>query len=144
MTLNDYLSLFPGASREKPRFMALAQAVLSQVMDLQPLIDQLQSGFSVDQAEGIQLDRIANAMGLSRYDIGTDVSDADFRQYVRAKLVLWSWDGTNKTVPEVLEDEGITKTLTDNMDSTVGISAAGSAPPGDVFPVPAGFTAVTN
>ena len=25
MTLSDYLSLFPGASREKPRFMAPAE-----------------------------------------------------------------------------------------------------------------------
>ena len=46
MTLNDYLALFPGATRDKPRFMALAEAVLQQVIDLFPLIAQLQSGFS--------------------------------------------------------------------------------------------------
>ena len=29
MELTDYIALFPGSSREKPRFMALAEAVLS-------------------------------------------------------------------------------------------------------------------
>lgn len=38
MQLSDYLALFPSASREKSRFMALAEAVLSQVMDLQNLV----------------------------------------------------------------------------------------------------------
>ena len=34
MDINSYLSLFPGATREKPRFMALAEAVLAQAADL--------------------------------------------------------------------------------------------------------------
>ena len=34
MHLDDYLSLFPGSTREKARFMSLAGAVLQQVMDL--------------------------------------------------------------------------------------------------------------
>ncbi len=145
MTIQELLSLFPGAIREKPKFMALAGAVLEQVTDLLPLIAQLQSGFSVVYAEGKQLDQIANAIGLSRNDIGSgDASDEEFRQYIRAKLALWSWDGTNKTVPAVLADEGITKTVTDRMDLSVEISAGGDAPAGNVFPVPTGYIAVTE
>ena len=34
MTLSDYLSLFPGSSREKTRLVELASLVLQQVMDL--------------------------------------------------------------------------------------------------------------
>lgn len=143
MTIQELLSLFPGAIREKPKFMALAGAVLGQVTDLLPLIVQLQSGFSVAYAEGKQLDQIANAIGLSRNDIGSgDASDEEFRQYIRAKLAVWSWDGTNKSVPAVLSDEGITKTVTDRIDLSVEISAAGDAPAGSVFPVPVGYTAV--
>ena len=145
MTIQDLLSLFPGATREKPKFMALAGAVLGQVTDMLPLIAQLQSGFSVAYAEGKQLDQIANAIGLSRNDIGSgDASDEEFRQYIRAKLALWSWDGTNKTVPAVLADEGITKMVTDRMDLSVEISADGDAPAGNVFPVPTGYIAVTE
>ena len=50
MQLSDYLALFPSASREKSRFMALAEAVLSQVMDLQNLVAQIRAGYSVGSA----------------------------------------------------------------------------------------------
>ena len=33
MNLNTYIFLFPGVTREKPRFMALAEAVLAQAAD---------------------------------------------------------------------------------------------------------------
>ena len=120
MDLNSYISLFPGASREKPRFMALAEAVLTQVADLFPLIAQLQSGFSFALAEGKQLDQIASAIGLSRKDIGIeDMPDEEFRQHILGKLALWRWDGTNAGVERACEEAGITKTLTDQMDGTV-------------------------
>ena len=65
MNLSTYISLFPGASREKPRFMALAEAVLRQVMDLQTVIAELQSGFSLDEAQGAALDPVsARANGI--------------------------------------------------------------------------------
>ena len=66
MTLEYYLSLFPGAAREKARFMALAGAVLRQAADMIPLTAQLQSGFSFASAEGLQLDALAASVGLGR------------------------------------------------------------------------------
>ena len=72
MELNDYISMFPGATREKLRFMALAEAVLSQVSDLFPVIGQLNSGFSLDTAQGRQLDQAAAAVGLKRNDAGAN------------------------------------------------------------------------
>ena len=146
MTLNDYLALFPGATRDKPRFMALAEAILRQVTDLFPLIAQLQSGFSYETAEGVQLDQVAASMGLSRKDTaeGTGCSDEVFRQYIRAKLALWRWDGTNKGVPGVLEEALPGSTETDNVDGTVTVVPVGSLPAeaGKLFPVPAGVRAV--
>ena len=136
----DWLSLFPGVSRDKPRFMALAEAVIQQVNDFLPLIAQLQSGFSFAEAEGMQLDQVAEAVGLSRPDIGTNVSDEAFRQYLLAKLALWSWDGTNKTVPEVLGIVLPGGSQMDNRDGTVTVTTVGSLPEGKVFPVPAGIT----
>ena len=133
----DWLSLFPGASRDRPRFMALAEAVLRQAGDLANLAAQLQPGFSFARAEGRQLDQLAEAVGLSRADIGTDVPDETFRQYLLAKLALWTWDGTNKTVPEVLAAALPGSTQTDNGDGTVTVPGAMMAE--RVFPVPAGI-----
>ena len=139
--LNFYLSLFPGASREQPRFMALAEAVLRQAADLIPLTAQLQSGFSLAEAEGVQLDLLAAAVGLSRGDAGTEAPDETFRHYLLAKLVLWTWDGTNETVPEVLAAALPGSTQTDNGDGTVTVCPGGTLPAeaGKLFPVPAGI-----
>lgn len=140
----DWLSLFPGASRDRPRFMALAEAVLRQVSDLLPLIAQLQSGFSFAEAEGVQLDQIAGIVGLSRADIGTDASDEAFREYLLAKLALWTWYGTNKTVPNVLAVALPGSSQLDNREGTVTVNTESNLPPGKVFPVPAGVGIVMN
>ena len=138
----EWLSLFPGASRDRPRSMALAGAVLRQVSDLAALAAQMQAGFSFARAEGIQLDQIAAAVGLNRTDIGTDVPDETFRHYLLAKLALWTWDGTNKTVPEVLDIALPGSTQTDNGDGTVTVTGAMMAE--KVFPVPAGIKIINN
>ena len=130
MNMNDYLSLFPGASRDKPRLMALAEAVLRQAVDLMDLIAALQPGFSFAEAEGIQLDAIAEAIGLSRK---TGMTDEAFRAYALSKLKLWTWDGTNAGAAAVLPP-GVTQT--DNGDGTVTVSPAGTGK--DLLPVPAG------
>ena len=134
MELSDYLALFPGASREKPHFMALAEAVLCQVMDLVPLIASLQSGYSFASAEGVQLDAIAGAIGLQRE---AGMTDQAFRQYLLAKLLLWIWDGTNEGVPAVLP-EGVI--FSDNGNGTVSVTPSGTR--ADLLPVPVGVRAL--
>lgn len=131
--MSDYLSLFPASSRERPRFMALAEAVLRQAADLMTLAAALQPGYSFACAEGIQLDSMAEASGLKRANLGTDVPDEAFRWYVLAKLALWTWDGTNETVPAVLEAASPGSILTDNGDGTVMVNG------GSVLPIPAGI-----
>ena len=140
----EWLSLFPGASRDRPRFMALAEAVLRQASDLAALTAQMQAGFSFARAQGIQLDQIAAAIGLNRSDIGTDVPDETFRQYVLAKLALWTWDGTNKTVPEVLRIALPGSTQTDNGDGTVTITGLFPTELEKSFPIPAGIREIHN
>ena len=136
MNIEQYLGLFPGASREKPRFMALAEAVLQQVVDLMALIESIQSGFSFATAEGEQLDAIAESVGLSR-EYG--MTDKAFRAYLLQKLKLWTWDGTNVAVPAVLP-EGVTET--DNRNGTVTVIPVG--PWQDLLPVPAGVATVSS
>lgn len=138
MTLNDYLSLFSGNLRDKEKFMELAETVLAQVMDLSALVAELQSAYSVDEAQGVHLDRLAAVSGLSRNDLGTNVSDEDFRDYLKAKFKLWTWDGTNAGATMVLP-EGTTET--DNMNLTVTVDPAGSLP--GILPIPAGISIAT-
>lgn len=142
-TLNSYLSLFPSASREHPRFMALAEAILRQAADLITLAADLQPGFSLARAEGVQLDALADAMGLSRRDIPGqpdpgETEDEAFRRFILSKLALWRWDGTNETAQAVL-DALPGSTLTDNQDGTVTVSPADAA---SLLPVPAGIRPV--
>jgi len=134
LELNDYLNLFPGASREKPRFMALAEAVLQQVIDLASVIGSIRIGFSFASAEGSQLDAIANAIGLSR-EYG--MTDEAFRAYLLQKLKLWTWDGTNIAVPSILP-AGVTQT--DNMNGTVTVSPSETRQ--DLLPIPVGVRKV--
>ena len=133
MTVEEYLALFPSASREKPRFMALAEAVLSQVMDLQDLVLQIRAGYAVGLAVGQQLDAVAAAVGFRR-ESGV-MTDEAFRQYLLAKLCLWGWDGSNEGVAAALAAQpGVT--VSDNGNGTVTVSPAGTDP--ELVPVPAG------
>ena len=106
--------------------------------DLMTLAAALQPGYSFSRAEGIQLDSMAEASGLKRADLGTDVPDEAFRRYVLAKLALWTWDGTNETVPAVLEAASPGSILTDNGDGTVMVNG------GSVLPIPAGIGKTIN
>jgi len=139
MALQDYISLFPGASREKSRFIALAQAVLQQVVDLQTVVGRMQAAYSINNAVGAQLDELAGAVGIQRSDVGPSVSDADFRQFILAKLALWRWDGTNGTAQATLSITLPGKTETDNQNGTVTVSPAGRK---DLIPVSAGIRVV--
>ena len=142
MEIINYLSLFPGFSREKLRFMALAEAVLRQGTDLQAVVEEIPAAFSFTLATGAQLDLLAESVGLKRADTsdGINCTDADFRQFLLAKLALWGWDGTNEGVPAVMEAGLPGNTETDNGNGTVTVSPGTGLPAevGKMAPVPAG------
>ncbi len=136
MNLAFYLALFPASSREKPRFSALAEAVLRQVVDLIALVPSLASGFSFASAVGGQLDLLGVSVSVLRQE---GWSDETYRAVLLKKLKLDTWDGTNETSFDFL-DEG--ETLIDNCNGTV--SAVTSLPlhANEVLPVPIGVKTV--
>ena len=142
MESGDYISLFPGATREKQRFMALAIAVLQQVTDLQAVVAQINEAFAPSSAEGMQLEALAASLGLSRLDTsdGAVVTDEVFRDFVLKKLIRWSWDGTNGSVPDIVTKLQPGAVETDNQNGTVTVTGASGlpAPAKDLFPISAG------
>ena len=146
MESGDYISLFPGATREKQRFMALAIAVLQQVTELQAVVAQINEAFAPSSAEGMQLEALAASLGLSRLDTsdGASVTDEIFRDFIQKKLIRWSWDGTNGSVPGIVTKIQPGAVETDNQNGTVMVTGASGlpAPVKEFFPVTAGVRVV--
>lgn len=138
MTLNDYMNLFPAYSREKPRFSALAEAILRQVTDLIALVPFLASGFSFDSAVGSQLDLLGASVSVPRQEGWTDEA---YRAVLLKKLKLDTWDGTNETSFDFLDDG---ETLIDNCNGTVTATTSLPLPANEVLPVPIGVAAVSG
>ena len=132
MMINDYMNLFPAFSREMLRFSALAEAILRQAADLMALVPQLASGFSFSSAEGEQLDAIGESVSVPRQS-GWD--DETYRNVLLRKLKLNTWDGSNETSFDYLE-EG--ETFCDNGDGTVTVQTPAPLPADGLLPVPMG------
>ena len=132
-TLSSLMGLFTPAVRELPRFSALAEAVLKQASDLAACAEALPEAFSLQSAEGVQLDLLAAPSGLER---PRGMTDEAFRNLLKAKLALWRWDGTCKGAVEILAEAFPGAALTDHADGSVTVS--GTTAGKDLLPVPAG------
>ena len=132
----DYMTLFPGYTRDKPHFAALAAAMMQQVNDLIALVPELESGFSVAHAVGAQLDALGASLSIPRQSIW---SDETYRSILLRKLRRNQWNGLNDSAFEYI-DAG--ETFIDNCNGTVTAATVEAVPAGEVMPVPMGFKAV--
>ena len=114
----NYITLLTPFVRGMENFGGMAEAVVRQAEDLIRVIPELVDGFSVTGAVGKQLDQVGESMGVKRIE---GMSDEDYRTLLRAKLALWRWDGTNRTVKETIEEvfPGMGIRVKDNGDLTV-------------------------
>ena len=132
----DYMTLFPGYTRDKPRFAALAVAVLQQVYDLIALVPEMESGFSVAHAVGEQLDALGVSLSIPRQ---SGWNDETYRSILLRKLRRNQWNGLNESAFDcVVEGES----FCDNGDGTVTAATAESVPANEVMPVPMGIKSV--
>ena len=132
----DYMTLFPGYIRDKPRFAALAAAVLQQVNELMALVPALESGFSVAHAVGEQLDALGVSLSIPRQ---SGWNDETYRSILLRKLRRNQWDGLNSSAFEYV-DEG--ETFTDNCNGTVTAVTVETVPAKEVMPVPIGIRTI--
>ena len=131
----DYLGMFPSASRSKVRFMGMAAALLGQVTDLMDVAAGINGAFSVSSAVGAQLDALGEFFAIPRQYGWNDLT---YREYIRKKLEIWRWDGTNSTVRDVLAGQPGAQMI-DNGDGTVIVR-----PGSGVFPVPIGIQKINQ
>ena len=133
----DYMTLFPSASRELPRFSALAEAVLSQVNDLIAVVAAFPASFSVGGASGVQLDDIGASFMLPR---PAGLTDVEYREYLAAKLAMLGWDGANDSAQELLTKLFPGSTIADNCNGTVSVHTVSELQAEQrLYPVPAGI-----
>ena len=132
--MTNYIELFPAYTRDKPKFMAFAAALLRQAEELMTLAQEIAPGFSFAGAAGIQLDALGESIGIPRQS-GWD--DETYRLVLLKKLKLWNWDGTNETVSDFLSAG---ETLKDNGNNSVTVSPAAALPlpPAELMPIPIG------
>ncbi len=137
--LEAWMNLFPGYTRNKTRFAALAEALLRQAADLWALVPQLESGFSLSFAAGLQLDALGQSVSIPRQ---AGWSDEMYRSVLQRKLNLFRWDGCLETVRNFLESG---ETLSDNVNGSVTVhtNTALPVPLKDWFPVPPGIRVVS-
>ncbi len=128
------MDLFPGFTRDLPRFSALAEALLRRVTDLMAAAGDIPAGFSVEHAAGEVLDDLGESFSVPRK---YGWPDETYRGVILRKLKRNTWDGTNGTSFRYLE-EG--ETLNDNGNGTVTVHAPGLPIPADeLLPVPMGI-----
>lgn len=64
---DTYLNLITSLYRGKPKFVAWCSGLAGSVVNAQALLDAVRKGFDLDTAAGVQLDRIGEWVGRSRY-----------------------------------------------------------------------------
>jgi hypothetical protein len=125
------------------------------LLDTSTALNSLITAFDIDTAVGVQLDILGEWIGRSRYvavpisgiffswdtdglgyDQGvwqghmtrtgyTALSDETYRIILKAKIAINNWDGTNDTLPPILDNalagSGLTMQIVDNQDMTISI-----------------------
>ncbi len=130
------MTLFPGYTRDKPRFAALAAAVLQQVNELMALVPALESGFSVAHAVGEQLDALGVSLSIPRQ---SGWNDETYRSILLRKLRRNQWNGLNDSAFEYID---VGETFIDNCNGTITATTVEAVPAKEVMPIPMGFKAV--
>ena len=67
MTGNPYLDHITSQHRQKPKFVAVVDAVTRPVVELQALLEKIRRAFDLDDAEGVHLDQVGEWVGRTRY-----------------------------------------------------------------------------
>lgn len=74
---NVYLDRITSQHRTAPKYVAVVDAVTAPLVDMQALLEELRRAFDLDDAEGVQLDRVGEWVGRVR-DLSTPLEGVYF------------------------------------------------------------------
>ena len=133
MNAENYAKLVTSQHRGAPRFMAWVRFLVS-LFNVN-LCDELSEAFSLEQAQGAQLDALGALCGVSRNVLGEGkpLDDDLYRRLLRAKIVRNQFSGRQGELTSIWEtvfgDElGLTVHDNQDMTMTVDLSAASYSP----------------
>ena len=98
------------------------------------VLEGMDLAFALETASGKQLDVVGATVGASRalpytssYVADGMLPDGDYRDYIRAKILLNMWDGTNGSLPQLWQTvyPSLEMSYVDNQDMTMTVTIRG-------------------
>lgn len=133
----SYADLITSEHRDKPRFNAVVQLLVSGLTDGMKVLASMPVLYQFNNAMGEQLDRVGEWVGLTRFvrvpSLGTvELSDADYRLLLISKIAANHFDGSFQQYQEILSSlfvgYGFTLVAVDNQDMSIDIFVLGATP----------------
>jgi len=124
---DEYAQLISEKNYGREKFLLLSRSVLEPGMDLQQVLNTIDSCFDLDNASGAQLDIIGNLVGASRelnYVPATGdriMDDDEFRMVLKLTIAMNTWDGSLGALRKIYNDifgESATIVYNDCKDSS--------------------------
>ena len=157
MDIERYLDNITSQHKVRPRFMAELTKILEKIDPVHEIAFRIPELFSIDKAEGKQLNVVAELANISRaiptdqLPAGTVITDEQYRQLVRIKTASNNWDGTNIGLREIWNEslgKWYSAVYDDNQDMTISVSINGDIDPviktlmtsGMILPKPVGVS----
>jgi hypothetical protein len=136
-TPGSYSDLITSEHRNKPRFKAVVELLVSGATDGMKVLLSMPVLYQFNNAQGEQLDRVGAWVGLSRFvlvpSLGTvELSDTDYRLLLISKIAANHFDGSFEQYQQILSSlfvgYGFTLIAVDNMDMSIDIFVLGATP----------------
>lgn len=125
-----YLKLITSEHATQPKFHDYVEAFLDM---LSPSVDNLTEFdvlFNLSSAEGDQLDKIGDLVGISRIlpisneNVSSVLSDDMYRKVIQSKIYFNHWDGTREQLEFIFKSifPNVPFSIVDNQDMTATIN----------------------
>jgi hypothetical protein len=133
----SYSDLITSEHRDKPRFKAVVELLVSGLTDGMKVLASMPVLYQFNNAQGQQLDRVGEWIGLSRFvkvpSIGTvELSDTDYRLLLISKIAANHYDGSFQQYQQILSSlfvgYGFELVAVDSQAMSIDIYVVGATP----------------
>ena len=131
--MNDnekYIRLITSEHATKPLYVEYVEAFLSFISPAVDILNDFQTLFNLQNAEGDQLDILGGLVGVSRVlpvdnpEVNSVLEDDMYRKVILARILSNRWDGTRKGLENIMAMifPGLPSNIIDNQDMSVIIN----------------------